>query len=64
MRNALKALIKHRLVEITGTGTSQRLGGLPPILYAITWEAIDEYRGKGVMTVKPTKAPIRNDWNR
>ncbi|WP_299795170.1 hypothetical protein [uncultured Shewanella sp.] len=64
MRKALKLLIKNRLIEITGSGSTSRKGGLPPTLYAITWEAVDDYRGKGQMTVKPTTAPIRNDWNK
>lgn len=64
MRSALKALIKQRLIEITGTGSTSRKGGLPPVLYAITWESIDEYRGKGQMTAKPTSTPIRNDWDK
>lgn len=64
MRSALKALIKHRLIEITGTGSTSRKGGLPPVLYAITWESVDEYRGKGVMTTQPTLNPLRNDWDK
>lgn len=64
MRSALKALIKHRLIEVTGTGSTSRKGGLPPVLYAITWESVDEYRGQGQMTTKPTLSPIRNDWNK
>lgn len=64
MRKALKALIQERLIEVTGTGSTSRKGGLPPVLYAITWEAIDEYRGRGDMTAAPTLNPIRNDWQK
>ncbi|WP_432468735.1 hypothetical protein [Agarivorans sp. Z349TD_8] len=62
MRKALKALRHHRLIEVTGTGTTQRKGRMPPTLYAITWEAIDDYSKKGHMTATPTITPIRNDW--
>lgn len=64
MRKALKVLQQNRLVEITGTGATSRPGGKPPVLYAITWESIDEYWGKGVMTVKPTFTPVRSDWDK
>lgn len=64
MRSALKALLQNRLIEVTGTGTTSRKGGLPPTLYAITWESIDEYRGNGQMTTGHTLKPTRNDWNK
>ena len=62
MRKALKSLIENRLIEVTGSGSTSRKGGLPPTLYAITWEAVGEYRGKGEMTIRPTITPLRNDW--
>ncbi|MDN2481652.1 hypothetical protein [Vibrio agarivorans] len=62
LRSALKSLQDNRLIELTGVGTTQRKGGKPPTLFAITWAGVDEYRGQGNVTVKASPKPLRTDW--
>lgn len=50
LNKALKALVRTGLIEETRPGGRHRC-----TLYAITWQSIDECKGK--LDVKPTKAP-------
>ncbi|MHA2937712.1 hypothetical protein ACXJY6_05370 [Vibrio sp. RC27] len=62
LRSALKSLQDNDLIVIAGVGTTQRKGGKPPTLFAVTWYGVDEYQGKGHMNLKPSAKPLRSDW--
>lgn len=53
---SIKALIKNGLIELTRAGGKDwNTGGNLPSLYALTWQPIDECKGK--LDVKPTTKP-------
>ncbi len=62
LRAAIRSLLDNRLIVESGHGTTQRVGGKPPKLYAVTWLKIDEYRGGGLMSLSPSNKPHRTDW--
>ncbi len=64
---ALEELKEHRLIEITGTGTTSRTRGKPPYLYAITWLEINVIPiTGGEKSTGHSRAPPRRraDWER
>lgn len=64
LRGAIQSLLDNRLLAISGYGTTARKGGKKPVLYALTWEVMDNLRPECDVVIEPTTKRLRDDWKK